>query len=1033
VKIKYILLLAIFFCFPTRLLQAQPPEPSSIVIFQQEGFPSAESAAPNFALWHAFFPGAHYAGAGELAGQLASEKTRLLVLPYGSAFPEAQWPAILGYLERGGNLLVLGGRPFSQAAWQDANGWHLRPYSVRFLHQLFIDQYEPAPGSKGLTYASNSDVPDKVGTHPLRIGEFAWSAAYSPVIRLSQADRSPRGGSAGEIDSLLKPLAWGEKDGRRLAVPVYAVDHLQRRFAGGRWVFASAGLDERFYTQNGRDHLQVLAYYAAMGAMDFTLQLEYPLYAAGERPRFTVHGPKLEGLSLWLKVEDPAAGASQKPVAQIYADGMSGALPEAASKGLIHVRAELHNGLYLLASYNTAYWVRDEAYLRGGPRLGVNRDTFTLDGAPMIVAGTTYMASDVQRLYFERPNVDVWERDLAQIRGAGMNMIRSGWWSGWESLADAEGRPNEHTLRTVEAFLMSARHNNLPVQFNFFAFLPEVLGGENPYLDPVAVTRQKNLIGGVVGRFHDVPWLAWDLINEPSIAKTMWRMRSNGDAIERKAWRAWLDQHDPDKAALAAAWNVTDVSDPAPPAAGEYDPRSMYSGPNSLKVHDFYLFAEKNFSDWAQQMRATIRGTGSQQLVVIGQDEGGGTDRLPPAYFADAVDFTTNHTWWQDDQLLWDSLTAKQLGKPMLIQETGVQRMLAMDETARRSTENLGALFERKLALSMVGGTGAIEWLWNSNGYMTEANETPIGALREDGSEREEAGVLRGFAKFAQEASPWLVEPKTPEVVVLASEAAQLSANNLLQIEAQQKAVRALAYYNRISPRLVAGNHAEQLAGAKLVILPAPQAIGESEWQKALDYGKTGGTLLVTGSIERDEHWQATHRAEALKLAAFPEPVTYRGAAVEVFGHRIAVDFDQEKQGSVEAVRFAGGKTFEDRKLPVNNGGRNLGHLYWAAEPLELGEGAAAAAGLYAQILKAAGIEPAFELKKPLSSSVLVHATPMKAAVLYVFSNESAEAAEIDLRDKASGAAVSLKLAAGHAALAVLETKSGKLVARYGF
>ena len=52
---------------------------------------------------------------------------------------------------------------------------------------------------------------------------------------------------------------------------------------------------------------------------------------------------------------------------------------------------------------------------------------------------------------------------------------------------------SEDALRTIEAFLMCARHNHLPVQFNLFAFLPENLGGENAYLDPVAWQVQERL------------------------------------------------------------------------------------------------------------------------------------------------------------------------------------------------------------------------------------------------------------------------------------------------------------------------------------------------------------------------------------------------------------------------------------------------------------------------------------------------------------------------------------------------------------
>ena len=86
--------------------------------------------------------------------------------------------------------------------------------------------------------------------------------------------------------------------------------------------------------------------------------------------------------------------------------------------------------------------------------------------------------------YFEHPNVYVWNQDLAQIHDAGLNMIRTGWWTGWDKFCDENGQPYERTLRTLEAYLMTARKYGLPVQFNFFAFLPDVLGGTNAFLDP---------------------------------------------------------------------------------------------------------------------------------------------------------------------------------------------------------------------------------------------------------------------------------------------------------------------------------------------------------------------------------------------------------------------------------------------------------------------------------------------------------------------------------------------------------------------
>ena len=129
---------------------------SSVVVFSEPGFPSADSACALAAATSRNFSRAQLASANQLPTALTAPAARLLILPYGSAFPEEAWPAIKQFLERGGNLLVFGGRPFTRAAYRDANGWHLRDYSVRFIRPLMIDQYQETPGSDGLQFQPQS-------------------------------------------------------------------------------------------------------------------------------------------------------------------------------------------------------------------------------------------------------------------------------------------------------------------------------------------------------------------------------------------------------------------------------------------------------------------------------------------------------------------------------------------------------------------------------------------------------------------------------------------------------------------------------------------------------------------------------------------------------------------------------------------------------------------------------------------------------------------------------------------------------------
>jgi len=1000
------------------------------VIFAEADFPAADSAAASASVVREAIPGARLSSAAELKDGLNSAK--LLVLPYGSAFPEEAWGDIQRFLERGGNLLVLGGRPFTRAAYRDGAGWKLRDYSVRYTRPLGIDQYQDTPGSDGLEFESNPDI-------PLRIPQFAWKRGFSPVIRLSAVDLYNRGGSAGSIDSNLDPLAWGSGGARRMSAPVIQIDHLRNGFDGGRWIFLGAELSPDFYTGgNARDVIARLAAQAARGAEEFTVRPVLPLYLPGETVELEItRHPSAGRERVELEVApDRMEGPANHPAPPIRVELSRGpqTLVELGKfePGLHFVVAKLLDAGQARIVYRSGFWIRDLNYLRSGPKLGVNENYFELDQKPVAVAGTTYMSSEVERLYFDHPNVYVWDRDLGQIHDAGLNMVRTGWWTGWDKFADENGVPYERTLRTFEAYLMTARKHGLPVQFNFFAFLPDVLGGVNPYLDPEAVARQKTMIAGVAARFAEVPFLAYDLINEPSFSKHLWTMRPNGDPIETREWNQWLDKHYAKRADLAAAWNlpVSSVEGTiALPEEADFEPRGMYSGRNSLKIYDYEIFAQESFAMWVKAMRDAIRSAGSLQLVTVGQDEGGFDDRLSPAFFGPYVDFTTNHSWWQNDPIFWDSLVAKQPGKAMLIQETGLQRELNLDETSRRTPESEAALLERKLAMSLVGGSGAIEWLWNTNPYMTEGNETPIGALRADGTEKPEATVLRNFAKFAARLGPHLRNPEPPQVALIASQAAQYSAIRGFQIEAQRKAARAVGYYARLTPYLIYENQIEKMGNPKLAVLASAQALTEKAWQQLLNYVEAGGNLLITGPVERDEHGRGVNRAAKFIPGARAQPLTFHTAGASGSGKTANIlTFDQEAQNWLEYLHS------ENHGSELREVEYGRGRILWARYPAELAANGEAVSGDYIVTAgREAGLSPPFVLSPDVSPGILVYPVSLEDSVLYIFSSDSPLDQPIHLEDKITGARLTFTLPAERAALALIGKKEKAVIAKYGF
>ena len=1018
---------------PMRGQTAAKPKPS-VVVFWEDGFPAADTAQPRREQLAALLPAAGFTPLAQLDEALSANETRLLVLPFGSAFPESAWPDIFQFLERGGNLLVIGGRPFTRAAYQDNNVWHLRAPDQAFARTLFLNYYAETPGSDGLHYMPNAQF------QFLNLPAFAWKRAWSLTARLSEEGLYPRQGTAGTLDTRFDTLAWGTSEsGHRLAAPLVELDHIANQFAGGRWILLNAELAPGFWTgADSRQLITLLVQRAVDGAEDFTVQPSWPLFLPGEPLTLAIHWLRFTGSPAPVRVElnvAPEEGAASTtnfdiaPGAFPFATQIS--LPPSSGRGLHCVTAKLYEGAMLRAIYRTGFWLRDEAYLNSGPRLGVSGDHFTLDDKPLLVAGTTYMASDVQREFFMRPNPWLWDQDMAEIQAAGLNTIRTGWWTAWDQVTKQSGVVREDMLRALEAYLMCARHHGLAVQFTFFAFSPDVLGGENPYLDPEAVRRQKQLILAFVERFRGVPFLAWDLINEPSFSNPnrLWYTRPNGDHFELKAWNDWLNAHYANRGALAEAWRTVPVPDDQPlplPTEPEFSARAAYEdwpASNSLRAMDYQRFAQDAYRGWVAQLRDAIRATGSRQLVTAGQDEGGGTDRPSPEYFGDVIDFTTTHTWWMSDTVLWDSLVATLPGEPMLVQETGVAQELTLSGEDRRGPGADAALIERKLAIAAGTGAGAIEWLWNVNSQMPDDREATIGALRVDGTEKAEAEILRRFGKFAAVAGPHLAGAVAPEVTILAAKTAQYSPLENLALEAQQKAVRAIHYGCGVAANVLPENQIARLGQPKLVIVPSSHALGDDTWNALLAYAASGGTLLLTGSFERDAHWNATNRLAALGSPAAPVPLLLRTASQQLGGNTVTLSFGFDKQEEAEALHFANGATFQTFR-------HGKGRIFVAAEPVELADGLSPTVELYAWALAQAGIKPLFEGAIP--PGLLIRPVVLADSVLYLIVSESADDAPLDLHDRTTKAAIHLTLPAGRALLLLFSKNSGQLLANFG-
>src|SRR5208283_3289510 len=161
--------------------------------------------------------------------------------------------------------------------------------------------------------------------------------------------------------------------------------------------------------------IRSLAERAMQGSEEFTVRPVLPLYLPGEPIELEINwysaGQSSTPLNARITTYPQDQPSSRSAMTATIPSSQPLVLPAPTTKGYHIIEAELLEGNRTRGLYRSGYWIRDEAYLRSGPRLTVNGDYFELDGRPLAIVGTTYMASDVQRLYFAHPNVYVWNRD----------------------------------------------------------------------------------------------------------------------------------------------------------------------------------------------------------------------------------------------------------------------------------------------------------------------------------------------------------------------------------------------------------------------------------------------------------------------------------------------------------------------------------------------------------------------------------------------------------------------------------------------
>jgi glycosyl hydrolase family 42 (putative beta-galactosidase) len=981
---------------------------AQVAVFWQPGFPTVASQPLERATLAAALTDPSFLDLKTLQAPGSLENAELLVLPYGSSVPTDAWKSIEAYLQHGGNLLVLGGQPLRVPVTQ---------VGASFVQARPQDTY-----SRALDLRHTYEVPVAGDAH------FAWRAGYSfaatPKVRAEKFFTLE-----GRLDGLGYMV---DTTGLLVAAPVVVIDHSPGGpMPGSRIVCLDFQPPAGYWeSPDGVALIRQSAEYARQGSTSLTIETLYSVLRPNEPPQITVHLRQSHSapgeVSIQLLSQEKVLEDATLPVQSDKVFDLPAPFHTSLSAGFYKIRATYRQQEHFREFYENGFWVAELHSLEDGQALGVDGDFLTRDGKPFFPVGTNYFTTEENGWDFSGPrNAALWEKDFAEMAAHGVTFVRTGVWMNHAKFIEpGTGEPDERFLRNLEAFLISAHHHGIAVNFTFFAFSPTAATQKNPYLDAEALHAQQAYVRAVVRRFANVPSLCWDLINEPSFSNPQQIFKGNvpnGDPAEVNAWHHWLHDKYKDLSALAYAWAQIPEdlgsfdSIPLPSTADLTYARS--GNPRQVRALDYNLFAQDMFSRWVQSMVAVIRQSGSKQIIDVGQDEGGVTNRVLNQFYGLAgVSFTANHTYWQDDALLWDSVAAKLPGMPNITGETGYQPVWAPDGTWRYDEFTGLRLMERKWALGFAAGSsGALQWDW--------AREVDFGMQRSDGSAKVWELMMKGVGEFAQRAAPYATGFSKPDIAIILPQSFQLSVSNSLAVEAQQNAVRALYYYARGEAYVVGEYQIASLGSPKLIILPSSFALTEEAWQTILARVKAGAVLLATGPFGADAHLHPTGRQDQIGLPYIDVPLTLRS---NIF----------KWPGGEEELTFAGNKTtvLSRAQLPGNQDWAEIpigqGKILFATLPLELNQNLKGVAEVYRYAIKIANVSPAYSttLSDP---GILICPTRLPKATLYVITSESNQST-VAFHDARSGKDFSGHLENGRAAL-LLISDEGRIITSYNW
>lgn len=554
-----------------------------IAIFREEGFPATDLPKNLSTEWlkknlQAQGYGVSYFDTSQLLNNslFNSNKVDLLMLPYGETFPIDAFNAIKNYLQDGGGLFTVAGRPFWLPVKKVNDKWETvaaKPYED-FLAKLGIKYYqsEDTPSSSEFNEELFKGLSGNQLFTKADIGVTVTTSDKSVKMNPTHGNVFPFRIPCRDFMPILKSL---NKSGEVLTYPAILVKSWRNPYrkenkVPNKWCLIAIKGEKHPLNPKypyAKKVLENLMGYLSSKISLHSLETNYACYYQRETVKSKVkalnYGVEDKIIQINFIVKDRKNRIIYRTTKKV--DLLAGTevtigdiwKPKIFFDDFYIVEASIRDKGKFIDKEKTGFVVWDDKILKKGEPLRVEGKNFFAGNKKIFLSGTNYYESKLGELMWLHPDMFNVKEDFEKMQKMGINFVRihyhhSKWFRDYITkiaklslteyfdVSDNTPLPSERSLRIIDAIIQLAQKHNLIFCMDIFSLVPEEIGDPRGWLgftermiDSHKVALQQEFARILAKRYKDVPGITWDLWNEPRLEKIE-------DMNKLKDWAAQL-------------------------------------------------------------------------------------------------------------------------------------------------------------------------------------------------------------------------------------------------------------------------------------------------------------------------------------------------------------------------------------------------------------------------------------------------------------------------------------------------------------